>query len=344
MTISTEPVPPTYNGDDSTVDFAISWEYFAKSDVRVTLRNAAGVETTWVLDTDYTLTAAGDDDGGTLTATTAPATGETLVIELDTPNTQTASLPLGGSFPSDDVEDAIDRLTQIAAKIEQLFNRSLRVPRTDTESGDELELPIDADRASMFLAFDANGDPIAAAGTSADLGPVSAFIDTLLDDANFDAARTTLGTIIKRKTADESVASSTTLQDDNHLTFSIGASEEWVGRLELSAGALLGTTGIKVTLTAPSGATAEYDAIGITYDVTGTTHTGGSGRSTTLGTAIDLVAGVFSSINSAKVIMNFWILNSTTAGSITLQFAQSTSDVTAVTLLKGSHLVAHRVA
>ena len=184
MTISTEPVPLSYNGDGSTVAFAITWKYFATSDVRATLRSAAGVETAWVLNTDFTLTAAGDDDGGTLTATTAPATGTTLVIELDTPNTQSTSLPLGGPLPSDDVEDAIDRLTQICAKLEQLFNRSLRVPRTDTQNGDDLELPIDSTRASKFLAFDSNGDPIAAAGTSADLGPVSTFVNTLLDDAN----------------------------------------------------------------------------------------------------------------------------------------------------------------
>ena len=183
MTVSTEPVPVSYNGDDATVDFSIPWKYFSKSDVRVTHRSAAGVETTWVLSTDFTLTAAGDDAGGTLTATTAPASGAKITIDLDTPNTQTASFPKGGDFPSTTAEDALDRLTQIAAKIEQLFNRALRVPITDTQTGSLLELPIDSSRASQFLAFDADGMPIVAAGTSADLGPVSAFVNTLLDDA-----------------------------------------------------------------------------------------------------------------------------------------------------------------
>ena len=44
MTISTEPVPLPYNGDGVTVNFAISWKYFSKSDVRVTHRSSAGVE------------------------------------------------------------------------------------------------------------------------------------------------------------------------------------------------------------------------------------------------------------------------------------------------------------
>ena len=76
MTISTEPVPLPYNGDGSTTAFPITWKYFAKSHVVATLR-ASGVETLWVLDTDYTLTAAGVEAGGTLTATTPPAPAST---------------------------------------------------------------------------------------------------------------------------------------------------------------------------------------------------------------------------------------------------------------------------
>lgn len=192
MTITVEPVALSYDGDDVTTDFPVTFKYFAKSDVLVTHRDASGVETTWVLDTDYTLTVAGVESGGTLTATTAPATGEIIVIELDPPNTQDSSIPLGGSFPSTTVEDELDQAVQRDVKIERLFERSLRVPTTDLQTGPDLNLPIDSLRASKFLAFDANGKPIAAAGTSADLGPVTPFIDTLLDDVDAATARATL--------------------------------------------------------------------------------------------------------------------------------------------------------
>ena len=223
MTISTEPVPVSYNGDDATVAFSVPFKYFAKSDVRVTHRSSAGVETTWALDTDYTLTAAGDDAGGTLTATTAPATGAKITIDLDTPNTQTASFPKGGDFPSTAAENALDRLTQIVAKIEQLFNRALRVPITDTQIGSLLQLPIDSSRASQFLAFDADGAPIAAAGTSADLGPVTPFVNTLLDDADADAVIQTLATSATAETApatdDALLFSDTSAADGRKMTF-----------------------------------------------------------------------------------------------------------------------------
>ena len=166
MTITTEPVPLSYSGDDSTTDFAITFKYFAKSHVVVTLRDANDAETTWVLGTNYTLTDADVDTGGTLTATTAPATGETLVISLDPPNTQDSSFPVGGSFPSSTVEDELDQAAQRDGKLETLFNRTLRVPKTDLRTDTDLELPIDTERASKFLKFDANGLPTAAAGTA----------------------------------------------------------------------------------------------------------------------------------------------------------------------------------
>ena len=190
MTISTAPTPLSYSGNGATTSFPITYKYNAKSHIVATLRSSAGVETVWVLTTNYTLTDPGDT--GTLTAVVAPATGTTLVITLEPPNTQSSDIPLGGDFPSVTVEDGLDLAAQRDAKIEALFLRALRVPKTDTQTGSLLEIPIDSLRASKFLGFDASGKPIAAAGTSANLGPVSSFINTLLDDADAPTARVTL--------------------------------------------------------------------------------------------------------------------------------------------------------
>ena len=62
-----------------------------------------------------------------------------------------------GPFPSTTVEDELDEAAQRDAKLQSEINRSIRVPKTDTESTDELVLPIDSSRASKFLGFDANG-------------------------------------------------------------------------------------------------------------------------------------------------------------------------------------------
>ena len=159
MTISTAAAPLSYAGNGSTTAFAVTWAYKAKSHVVATLRNSLGVETVQVITTNYTLTDAGTS--GTLTMGTAPATNETLVITSEPPNTQETDIPLGGSFPASSVEDALDLASQVSQKVENLFNRSLRVPKTDTRSGSELEIPNETDRADKVLAFNASGDPIA---------------------------------------------------------------------------------------------------------------------------------------------------------------------------------------
>jgi len=180
MTISTEPAQLSYDGDDSTDAFPVTWNYFAKSHVVATLRDSSDVETLWVLDTDYTLTDA-DLGSGTLTATTPPATGETLVINLDPPNTQDKSLPIGGAVPTPQIEDGFDIAAQRDAKLEALLNRAILVPTTDSQIG-SMAFPIDATRASMLLAFDENGAP-----TIAD------FIDSIF--VNQESAPVTDGTL-----------------------------------------------------------------------------------------------------------------------------------------------------
>lgn len=192
MTFAATSGKTTYDGDNSTVAFPTVFKFVLNAHVKAILRDTADVETTWVEGTEYTLTGAGADAGGTVTATTAPATGEVLTIILDVPFTQAKSLPLGGAFPSTQVEEALDLLAMGLAKLNEVDNRTFKVPETDSQSGSQLDIPIDTVRASKFLAFDALGQAIAAAGTSADLAPVSAFINTLLDDIDAATGRGTL--------------------------------------------------------------------------------------------------------------------------------------------------------
>lgn len=147
-----------------------------------------------------------------------------------------------------------------------------------------------------------------------------------------------LSSFTKRKTADESVTSSTVLQDDDHLTFQIGANEEWTANFFLDVGAALATTGIKVAVTVPSGATLNAIATAKSWG-------GADRRTTTSGTALDFtVGGIWTFNDPAFIPLSAWILNGSTIGSVTLQFAQSTSNGTAVTVRKGSFLQATRVA
>lgn len=141
--------------------------------------------------------------------------------------------------------------------------------------------------------------------------------------------------ITVRKTADESVTSSTALQDDDHLSFAIGANEEWVVRFTIFVSNNLGTTGIRVAINAPGGATIRhYDAL----------HADGNsigGMNTGIGSSA-FTAASMSSSNAALLMITLWVLNGATPGTVQLRWCQDTSSATALTFNRGSHLVAIR--
>ena len=285
MTVSTAPTPLSYSTDGSPPSYAITWKYNAKSHVVATLRSSAGAETVWALTTNYTLTDPGDS--GTLTPTVIPATGQTLVITLEPPNTQSSDIPLGGDFPSTTVEYGLDLSAQRDAKIEALFLRALRVPKTDTQTGSLLEIPIDSLRASKFLSFDANGKPIAAAGTSANLGPVSSFIDTLLDDTTAAAARTTLGSttvgdaVFIAATAAAARTAITALEDANQTITSAKIIDAAVTPAQIKTKTAVALADADATLTA-----AQMVDSGIF------TIAASAGRTLTTDTAVNIIAAL----------------------------------------------------
>lgn len=192
MTLSTTTNRASYSGDGSTIAFAAPFLFLQNSHIEAVLRDVAGAETTWVENTQYTLTGAGNSGGGTLTVKTSPtdytpASGETLVIRRVVPETQETDYPEGGAFPASAHEDALDKLTMLVQQHSEELARALSSPVSDTLLGD---LPLKSDLANNVLGFDFNGDPMAATAIGS---AVSAYIATLIDDATAADARTTLG-------------------------------------------------------------------------------------------------------------------------------------------------------
>lgn len=189
MTFTTPNARASYPGDGIQTAFPTTFEFIEDDHVRVILRDAGDVETVWVLGVDYTLAGAKVETGGTLTATVAPATGETLVIILDVPFTQEKSLPLGGPFPSVQVEEGLDLAVQGLAKLNAAGGLTIRVPESDKVVNEDLVLPIDEDRKNLFFSFDNQGKPTVSVGTDGNLSPTSAYMDTVLTSADSASAR-----------------------------------------------------------------------------------------------------------------------------------------------------------
>ena len=134
MTLTATTTKVQYAGNDSTTEFAVSFVYWDDSDLRViSTVDATGVETIQTITTHYTL-VGGSGSTGTLTMVTAPATGETLTIKSNVPQTQNTDLPLGGSFPSTSVEQRLDKITRLVQQHEEEIARAVLFSESSTSS------------------------------------------------------------------------------------------------------------------------------------------------------------------------------------------------------------------
>lgn len=150
----------------------------------------------------------------------------------------------------------------------------------------------------------------------------------------------------QRVSPDVSLTTQTVLQtvtnsDGSMLAFDIGASEEWLATFTLDVGAGLSTTGLKIAVTTPAGATQNI-SVGISPSVV-TAADVLFGRTTVSGTAIVFTAANLGGVTNAMVTVAVWVLNSTTPGSVVFEFAQNTSSATPLTIRQGSQMIANRL-
>jgi hypothetical protein len=185
-----------FSGNGATTAFPFTFKVFAKTDIAVVKTDTLGVETTLVLDADYSVALNADQTvspGGTITypiSGTALAFGELLTAVGALPYDQPTDLPTGGAWRADTVENALDRCVMLLQQVLERVDRTVKFPPSDGTPANDA-LPTATARASKFLAFDADGNAIASVGSSG--VPATAFMATVLDDTTAADARTTLG-------------------------------------------------------------------------------------------------------------------------------------------------------
>lgn len=176
--------------------------------------------------------------------------------------------------------------------------------------------------------------------------PFDIALDTVVDRdhlvANFedlDARVGTGGIVAKRKSTDQTSIVATAA-DCTDLSFVMAANEVFAFCFDI-AQSCNNTGGVKFAITVPSGATLTANATGIGASVGVPT----SSRITTSGT----LTSAFNTLNNTGNATAGWtrisgtVLNSTTAGTVALQFAAGTATQSAV-VYAGSSLVAHKVS
>ena len=160
MTVSTTIIKNFHNGNASTTNFAYQFRILEDTDLLVIIRtNSTGAETTKTLSTHYTVAGAGDASGGSITFTAGniPASGETVVIRRNVPQTQAIDYIANDPFPAETHEEGLDRGTMVAQQVAEESDRSIKLSRTNTMTSTEFTVGA-TDRANKILAFDSSGE------------------------------------------------------------------------------------------------------------------------------------------------------------------------------------------
>jgi hypothetical protein len=252
MTINTTTNRVSYDGDGSTVEFTVPFAFFGADELEVVERVIlTGAEMTKSLTTDYTVTDGGGATG-MVTAVAPPASTVSWTIIRNTRRSQEIDYTDNDPFPAETHESGLDRATMIAQDSIADTDRALKFAKTDVGTLVPT-LPSSVERANRFLAFDANGNPIAASGPSGDSSiPVSTYAETLLDDMDAATARATLGLVIGVDVAPVG---------PEQIVIPIGAVTQWLGAIAPSNWLLLNGDTIGSSVSAATQRNDSYETL-----------------------------------------------------------------------------------
>jgi hypothetical protein len=199
MTVASTVSRVDYTGAGNTNTYDYTFRIFDESELLVTVRDTDDIETRLTLTTDYTVTGVGASDGGTIVLVSANQawlesdgdlkSGYALSIRRVCELTQETDIRNQGAFFPETHENVFDKLTFIDQQQQDEIGRSIKLPETVDPEDVDTHLPLPS--PGLAIGWNSSGDGLV---NLADAGSVaiSAFGESLVDDLNAAAARTTL--------------------------------------------------------------------------------------------------------------------------------------------------------
>ena len=187
MTISTQDSKVNYQGNGQTTVFQIPFPFLENNQIYVQKKDAEGNLINYTYATDYTVTGAGEENGGSVTLNVAPEQGSTISIYRDVPLTQEVDYRENEIFPAETHEEALDKLTMEVQQLQEQLDRSFKVDRfsdVDIDSViNEIERVYDSTDNIDIVANNIN-DVNTVADNTASVNTVSGDIDSVVTTAN----------------------------------------------------------------------------------------------------------------------------------------------------------------
>lgn len=136
--------------------FPYDFPIYAATDLLVT--RVRGITlTTFANGTDYTVSGVDNQSGGNVTLIAAAQAGDIITITSAMPTGRAAQFVNGGDLPAAALEGEFNRNRIYIQQLTTLLSKALIASPND---GALSPMPPASSRANLFLAFDANGNPI----------------------------------------------------------------------------------------------------------------------------------------------------------------------------------------
>ena len=152
--LQNETVRISYAGNNSTsTAYVVPFKFFAATDLVVITQTSGGVETTLTNGSQYTVSGAVNEAGGSLTTASAVPVSSTVIIYRRTAATQLTDYVEGDAFPAASHEDALDRTIMLDQEQRDELGHTIRIPLSANPAA-----PLTTYRDAVF-GFDSAGAP-----------------------------------------------------------------------------------------------------------------------------------------------------------------------------------------
>jgi len=137
--IKIKPVTPRvqYTANGSTTVFPYSFAIFDESDMVVYVDDE-------IIESGYTVSGAGQTDGGNVTFDSAPVDGTIITLLRNVPIERMTDFQEGGTFRPKNINDEFDRQTAFAQQVQEALTRCVKVDPTSSTNPEDVIPKVEA--------------------------------------------------------------------------------------------------------------------------------------------------------------------------------------------------------